>query len=294
MGKNLYALVAVVFVAFGSETSRAAAMLLSESCKLKVWSGGKWESASGDAFAGVEVDAAPNSKNPEFFQFKSDGKIYSGKKSCFKDANGGEGQGEGGLSVAEKSPDSGISVFAGLGMAFSPKVGVDVSVSGASASSESTADSSLTFGLEARKRFSLFFAGAALEYASIKESSAQEGDTVLSLVVIPGVSFGRGFQVWAGMGAGVSMLSAKGGSSTDGGVTITFPDKNLLTLNLSPRVGFGMDLGSNTLLDLSVSYNMVGSADWVGTASSGGNSVDLTSTLKVSYFAAMLRVGQSF
>jgi opacity protein-like surface antigen len=284
----------VLLAIFSSYTVSAEPMWVVETCKIKKWADGKWETVDASEFKGTELDVSPNSKNPEFLQFKSDGKIYSGKKSCFKDASGGEGQGEGALSAAEKSPDSGISVFAGLGMAFSPKVGVDLSVSGASASSESTADSSLTFGLEARKRFSFFFAGAALEYASIKESSAQEGDTVLSLVVIPGVSFGRGFQVWAGMGAGVSMLSAKGGSSTDGGVTITFPDKDLLTLNLSPRVGFGVDLGSNTLLDLSVSYNMVGSADWVGTASSAGNSVDLTSVLKVSYFAAMLRVGQSF
>jgi hypothetical protein len=90
------------------------------------------------------------------------------------------------------------------------------------------------------------------------------------------------------------MLSVKGASSTESGVTVSFPDKSLITLNLSPRIGFWFELGSSTTLDLGASYNMVGWADWKGTLGAGGSTIDITNSIELSYFAVMLRIGQSF
>jgi hypothetical protein len=244
-------------------------------------------------FSGTELDVTPNSKNPEFLQFKSDGKIFSAKKSCFRSTIGDGAD----SATPAKKPDSGIIIFAGLGITASPKDRHELSVAGATTAVEGTVASALTFGLEGRKKFSSgFFASGALEFASYKSTAIRDGNSILSLVITPGFSFGKALKFWAGMGAGVSMVSVQGFSETDAdtGITIDFPDKKLFALNLSPRIGFGIDVSSNTILDLMLAYNLIGSAKWSGTASAGAATVDVTDSFKVSYLSAVLRIGQRF
>ncbi len=90
------------------------------------------------------------------------------------------------------------------------------------------------------------------------------------------------------------MISVKGFSEVDSGITVEFPDKSLFALNLSPRIGLGVDVSSDSILELMLTYNMIGSAKWSGTASAGAASVGVTDTFKISYLSAVLRIGKRF
>jgi hypothetical protein len=282
----------VLLAIFSSYTVSAEPMWVVETCKIKKWADGKWETVDASEFKGTELDVSPNSKKPEFLQFKLEGKIYSAKKACFTSESGGGGQ-SAGSSV--KRDDSGILIFAGLGITASPKDRHELTVLDSTTSAEGTVASALTFGLEGRKKFSSnFFASGALEYASYKSTAIQDGNSIMSLVLMPGISFGSTLKVWAGMGAGISMISVKGFSEAESGITVDFPDKSLFALNLSPRIGLGVDVSSNSILELMLAYNMVGTAKWSGTASAGATSVDVTDSFKISYLSAVLRIGQRF
>ena len=73
----------VLLALLNSFTALAEPMWVVETCKVKKWADGKWESVDGSEFKGTELDVSPNSKKPEFLQFKLEGKIYSAKKACF-------------------------------------------------------------------------------------------------------------------------------------------------------------------------------------------------------------------
>ncbi len=129
-------------------------MRVIETCKIKKWVNGKWETVDASGVSGIDLEVTPSSKNPDFLQFKSDGAIYSGKKSCFSSPSAQKDEEE--MGAKTKMVRSDLTVFTGLGMALSPKVKAVVSASGTSAATEASTDSTLTFGLEARKRFSVF------------------------------------------------------------------------------------------------------------------------------------------
>jgi hypothetical protein len=289
-------IISLALIPFFLSASWAEPMTISETCALKMLVAGKWTNASASSFSGVQVDAVPNKKNPEFLQFISEGNIYIAKKSCFSASESDSpelAESEHSKPAKRKKTGTGWSILGGLGLTFSAKQKHEISISGTSTTAEGDGKGVLTFGMEARKHFSNFFASGSLEYLSFKSSSGGDGDGVFSLLLMPGVSFGEAFRFWGGMGAGVSMISAKGASETDGSLTVSFPDKSLFALNLSPRIGFGFDVGG-TILDLMVSYNMIGTANWNGTATVGTTSLEVKDAFKLSYLAAMLRVGQNF
>ncbi len=273
----------------------AAPMRVLETCKINKWADGKWETVSGSEFSGTDLETTPNSKNPEFLQFKSGGIIFSAKKACFTEASGEEASSGVPAAASAGGSDSGLVFYGGLGITAMPKDSHEVSLVGSSTTVNGTVSSSFALGLEARKSFSgLFFASGALEFLGYKSTAVAEGNSIFNLVLMPGVSFGKTFQVWAGMGAGLSMISLKGTSDSDGAITVEFPGKSLFALNLSPRIGFALDLGGATILDLMASYNMIGSVKWGGIASAGASSVEVTDTFKISYLGVLLRIGRRF
>jgi hypothetical protein len=279
---------------FSSYAVSAEPMWVVETCKIKKWADGKWETVDASEFKGTELDVSPNSKKPEFFQFKLEGRIYSAKKACFTSEPGGGG-GSPGSSV--NKDDSRMIIFAGVGITASPKDRHELTILDSTTSVEGTVASALTFGLEGRKKFSSnFFASGSLEYVSYKSTAIQDGNSIMSLVLMPGISFGSTLKIWAGMGAGVSMISVKGISETDAvtAITVDLPDTSLFALILSPRIGLGVDVSNNSILELMLAYNMIGTAKWSGAASAGATSVDATDSFKISYLSAVLRIGQRF